>query len=548
MSKHAADERTDDHPQEVRARVGDDSVIVTPLGGVGRFGRNCLLLEVPDGDAVVIDCGVRFLHESEAPGFELALPDLARLRALGSRLKGYLVTHGHEDHVGALPFAFDGAPARLITLPFTSDVIERRFARTGRTAPAIEIVEPGVEIAVGTFVVRFVNVSHAIPDSSALVVDTPAGRVVHSGDFRIDLAPLAGPPTDLDALSTLGPVRLLLADSTGALSSGASPGEASVTGPLTDAIRDAPALVIVGTYGSHFQRVKSVAEAARITGRKLVVLGPSVRDTVAAARRRGLVDFDDVLAPLSALESLSRHHLVVVAPGCQGEEASTLARVARGDHPRLVVEKGDRVILSARTIPGNELAVGALTDAFAHRGVVVMSGENGRHVSGHGARDELVDLLTRTAPDLFVALHGSERHLAAHRAIAAELIGENAVIALSDGETLTLTSRTHTVDRTEALSTPFVQGREVVVEPERIVAARQRMMQAGVLVVRRAPAAVSGRGLLPALLSVGLVTEIVGSIEKLANEGDDVVRDRVIEIVLRRCRQSGVRAPEVVVV
>ncbi len=469
---------------------------LTPLGGVGRFGRNCLCVEVEGGPALLVDCGVRFVAD-ETPGFDVGLPDLERIDALGDRLLGVVVTHGHEDHIGGLPFALASRPSLPIwATPFTARLIERRFARASadaalaggpESAPAIDVVTPGDERVAGPFRVRWLAVSHSIPDATCVAIETPAGTIVHSGDFRVDDDPVLGPPTDLEGLARVGDggVACLLADSTGAMLPGRNPGERSVGAALTAAVASAEGRVFVALFASHVQRLALVAEACRATHRRLCLLGAGLRDTLKIARELDMLHVDDVLVAEADARSFPRERLVFAVTGSQGEAGSALSRLAAGDLFGLSVDAGDRVVFSARVIPGNELRVSAVADALAERGADVVDGRSAPHVSGHGYSGDLELLLAAVRPRAFVALHGNARNLLANEALARKAgLSRDRVVDLRDGSTVV-------VDGDGGLAhLPGVRALEplaaygaVDMFPKGTVQARKRMASSGVLVV-----------------------------------------------------------------
>lgn len=489
------------------------SLRLTPLGGVGRFGRNCLLVELATsgsggdggGPALIVDCGVRFVAD-EAPGFDVGLPDLERIAALGDRLLAYVITHGHEDHIGGLPYAARENHKPIVATPYTAKLIQRRFARTGDEAPAIDVVTAGETRTFGPFTVSWLNVSHSIPDATAVVIRTPMGTIVHSGDFRVDDDPVLGLPTDIAGLTRIGDqgVLCLLADSTGALIDGRNPGEKSVWPALQDAIEGAPARVAIALFASHVQRLALIAEACRQSHRRLCLLGAGLRDTLKIARELKLFVVDDVLIDESDVRNFPRERIVLAVTGSQGEPESALAKLSRGEHPVAVLEEGDRVIISARVIPGNELRVTLITDALAERGIDIVDGRDAPHVSGHGYCGDLEMLLRATRPRTFVALHGNARNLLAHADLAAGAgVDSDRIVDLREGSTLAL-------DGDGALQhLPSVRAHEpmaahnaLVHFPREVIAVRRRMACAGVLVVTAAvvdgqPPLLSWRGVAP---------------------------------------------------
>lgn len=486
------------------------SLRLTPLGGVGRFGRNCLLLELSEGAsaagaALIIDCGVRFVAD-EAPGFDVGLPDLERIAALGDRLLAYVITHGHEDHIGGLPYALRENHKPIAATPYTAKLIARRFARTGDVLPAIDVVTAGDTRSFGPFTVSWVNVSHSIPDATAVAIHTPLGTIVHSGDFRVDDDPVLGLPTDIETLTRIGDqgVLCLLADSTGALVEGRNPGERSVWPSLKDAIESAPARVAVALFASHVQRLALIAQACRVSGRRLCLLGAGLRDTLKIARELHLLPIDDVLIDEDDLKNFPRERIVLAVTGSQGEPESALAKLSRGEHPVAILQEGDRAVLSARVIPGNELRVTVMTDALAERGVDIVDGRSAPHVSGHGYCGDLEMLLLATRPRAFVALHGNARHLLAHESLAAAAgVEPDRIVDLREGSTLAIDGdfALHHLPSVRAHE-PMAAYNQLVHFPRDAIAVRRRMANAGVLVVAAPlfagqPPLLSWRGVVP---------------------------------------------------
>lgn len=470
----------------------DATLRLTPLGGVGRFGRNCLLMEMASGDgpgpALLVDCGVRFVAD-EAPGFDVGLPDLERIAALGDRLVATVVTHGHEDHIGGLPFAARENPRPILATPFTARLIERRFQRTGTELPPLEVVRAGDERVLGPFSVRWIHVSHSIPDATALVVKTPVGTLVHSGDFRVDNDPVVGEATDVDGLRTAGDagVLCLLADSTGALSPGKNAGERSVHASLRAAVGEAKGAVAVALFASHVQRLALLAEVCRETGRRLCLLGAGLRDTLDAVRALGLVALDDVLVHEDDLASFSRDRICAAVTGSQGERDSALARVARGEHPVLSLGPGDRVVMSARVIPGNERKVMDVLELLSERGVELVDGPSAPHVSGHGSADDLALLIDATRPRAFVALHGNARNLRAHGALARHRgLAPERIVDLRDGSTVVFDARGDLSHLPGVRAhEPFAAYGAVEMFARDIVHTRRRLGSGGVMIISR---------------------------------------------------------------
>jgi ribonuclease J len=469
---------------------------LTPLGGVSKFGRNCLLVEHLDGSvdggaAIVIDCGVRFLG-GDMPGYDASLPDMQALARCKDRVLGYVYTHGHEDHIGAAGHAQTFCKAPIYATGFTARLIKHRLDERGVAGADIHVVKPGDTNTLGPFRFTHTAVSHSIPDATALVVHTPAGTIVHSGDFRVDDNPLLGPPTDMDSLTRAGDdgVVCLLADSTGALSVGHNPGERSVFPAMHAAVSATQGRVVVALFASHIQRLALLADVCRQTGRKLCVLGRGLHRCIDAARAENLFAgsaIDDVLVDEHAIKNLAPHRQCFAVTGTQGEDNAMLSRLSRDDAP-VSVSRGDRVILSSRVIPGNELALARVLDRFAERDIDVVAGRSAPHVSGHGHHDDMTELLLATRPRLFVALHGDATHLRNHRQLATDAgMKATDVIGVTDGHSLTIDRSDGSVQTSmtpHVLQEPVVVGGIVDHDPMPTVFIRRRMGTGGVCVVQ----------------------------------------------------------------
>ena len=399
-----------------------DTLRIIPLGGVGEVGKNITVIEAA-GEIVVVDCGLAF-PEPEMLGIDLVIPDVTYLEENCDRVRAILLTHGHEDHTGGLPYVLPKIPgtpiyAGKLTLGLvTGKLKEHKLLDRTR----LELVEPGVPFRIGVFEVTAFRVNHSIPDGMGFAIKTPLGTVVHTGDFKFDHTPPDGRRADLGLIAEIGNagVEFLLSDSTRAEREGYTLSEATVGESLDQLIGEATGRVIVATFASNIGRVQQVVDAAWAHGRKMVALGRSMEQNTAIAVELGYLDpREGTLVKKDALQRLPKEKLVVMTTGSQGEPMSGLTRMSNRDHRSITVEPGDTVIVSASPIPGNEEAVAKTIDNLFKEGAMVhYEPLKHCHVSGHGSREELKLMLGLVRPRHFIPVHGEYRMLVQHGLLA----------------------------------------------------------------------------------------------------------------------------------
>jgi len=412
---------------------------IVPLGGLGEVGLNAMVFESED-EAFLVDCGIMFPQESL--GVDVVLPDFAYLRELGDKLKGVVLTHGHEDHIGALPFLLRDRPLPVWGSRFTLGLLAPKLEEYGVRAPLTEL-SAGDSIDVSeAFRVEGIRVTHSIPDALGLAIHTPEGLVVHTGDFKIDHTPVGDLPTDLQRFARLGGdgVLALLSDSTNSERPGSSLSERQVGAALEGIFAKARSRVFVATFASNVHRVQQVLDASRRFGRKVVLVGRSMQQNAHIAAELGLLDIPlGLVVDEQEGRRLRHHEVTVLSTGAQGEPRSALVRMALGDpNAPMPIDEGDLVVLSSRFIPGNEVAIGHMINRLAMRGAeVVYEGAEDIHASGHAYREEQRLMLRLTNPRHFVPIHGEYRHLVRHVKTAHEVgIADSACHLITDGEVL----------------------------------------------------------------------------------------------------------------
>ncbi|MBF6559600.1 MAG: ribonuclease J [Candidatus Binataceae bacterium] len=423
------------------AAIKPVAVKIVPLGGLGEIGLNLMVIECA-GSALIIDAGVMFAEERELGG-GLLLPDLAYLEQSRLKIEGIILTHAHEDHLGALPYLLRSWPAPVFGTEVTLAFARRGLAEDGLAGADLRKFAPGHELELGPFRVEPVRVTHSTPDSVALAIRTPAGLIVHSGDFKIDPSPVDGQLFDTDRFARLGEegVTLLLSDSTNVERPGRSGSESSLKPVIKDLIARTRGRFFLSSFSSHLHRIRQLAEAAHEAGRYVVPLGRRMAQSVRLGIETGQLE----LPPGTFIEQaeadfLEPRRLAFLASGSQGEPLSALAKLAVDGHPRVRIAADDAVVLSSRFIPGNERTINTLVNHLCKRGAeVYYDAVAPVHVSGHACRDELAELIRLVRPKHFIPIHGEYRHLTGHRklAIAAGVTERNCFL-LENGETLVL--------------------------------------------------------------------------------------------------------------
>lgn len=461
------------------------------LGGLGEVGRNMAALEL-DGRILLMDAGLSF-PEVEMPGIDLVLPEFQYLRERRDQLEAVVLTHGHEDHMGSLPYLLREFTLPIYATRLTLALLEGKLEEHGvrDRARFHEVtpggVTPGGEHRAGPFAMRFYRVSHSIPDGCAVAVDLPAGTLLHSGDFKLDPTPIDGRTTDLQGLAEEARrgVHVFLSDSTNAEDPGTAGSERQVGPVLFDIIRDARALVVVACFASHIHRIQQVVDGAVRAGRKVAFLGRSMHQSVNAAREHGYLSVpQERVIPIEDVEGVDPAEVVVCCTGSQGEPLSALALMAAHEHRWVGLRPGDTVVLSSSVIPGNETAIHRTLDGLYRSGAEVFHVPIAPvHVSGHAAAEELKFMLNLIRPRWFIPVHGELRHLAHHARLAREVgIPDERILLMEDGDTVDIGESLDRGERVPAGMT-FVDGLGIGDVSHAVLRDRRKLAGDGIVVV-----------------------------------------------------------------
>jgi ribonuclease J len=509
-----------------------DELTFAPLGGVGEIGMNLSIYGLGDRHRrswLAIDLGVSFGDEEHLPGIDLIMPDISFLEKERKNLMGLVLTHAHEDHFGAIIDLWPRLKCPIYATKFSAALFEAK-CEAERNPPKIPVtvIPSGGRVDIGPFNVEFIPVAHSIPESHALAIHTEIGTVLHTGDWKIDPTPIIGPPTDERRLRELGDAGLLalIGDSTNAVRDGRSPSEAEVAKTIAELVKRAKGRVAVTTFASNVARVRAVAEAAKAADREVVVVGRAMDRVVQVARETGYLEGVQNFRSPDLYGHFPPDKVLALCTGSQGEPRAALARIANDDHPEITLNKGDSVIFSSRTIPGNEKAVGAIINGLVAQGVEIITDRDHLvHVSGHPRRDEMREMLAWTRPQLVIPVHGEALHLSEHAKLA-RAAGVPRVLTCRNGDLVKLGPGTPGIIDQLPSGRLYKDGTILEDSKSRAVVERRRMGFAGCVFVA---IAMTEKGELVDEPEV----DLVGVPEKnMAGEAfDDIVFDVVVSTI-----------------
>jgi ribonuclease J len=466
----------------------DDEFVFVALGGLGEIGMNAALYGFGPPSKrqwILVDCGVSFAGD-DVPGIDLVMPDLRFIEDEGRNLLAIIITHAHEDHIGALADLWPRLKVPVYLSKFAAGLLAtRRLSESDAPKIPMKIIGPQDRINLGPFDIEFLSVAHSIPEAMGLAIRTPLGMAVHSGDWKIDATPVLPHLTDPDQFRALGDegVLALVSDSTNATREGVSPSEQDVCQTLEEIIRKAPARVAVTTFASNVARIKAVADAARACGREVVIVGRAMDRAIKVAQDCGYIDMDAPFQGQSAFGYLPRDKVVLILTGSQGEPRAALARIAADDHPDIALSAGDTVIFSSRTIPGNEKPVGKIINGLIDAGIDVVTDRDALvHVSGHPRKGEMAQMYEWLRPQIAVPVHGEPLHLSRHAIFAREQGVQN-VLSPRDGTMVRFApGKAEVIDQIPT-GRLYKDGSVIISSGERTVSERKKLATAGIVSV-----------------------------------------------------------------
>ena len=545
-------------------------LIYLPLGGAGEIGMNAYVYGYgPQGKErlILVDVGVSFPDMDGTPGVDLILPDVAWLAERADRVEGIFITHAHEDHVGALGHLYRHFPkVPVFARPFTANIAARKMEEAGQDPAMVQVAPTWPEtVTAGPFTVGFAPMSHSIPEAAGLVIDTPEGRVVHSGDFKIDHNPRVGEPFDEAMWEEIGKagVRALICDSTNVFSRHAGRSESELPKPIGELVANARGMVVATTFASNIARVNTLAEAGREAGRTVCLMGRAMKRMVTAGVETGvLTDFPSTVSPEEATQ-VPRENLMLIVTGSQGERRAASAALSRGRYLGHELKEGDTFLFSSKTIPGNEVSVGRIQNALSEIGVEIVDEQSGfYHVSGHANRPDLMKMHGLVKPQILVPNHGEHRHLREHCRVGAEA-GITPVLA-TNGSMVELSGNAPGVVEHVDVTRAYLDGSRIIGALDGVVRERMKLALNGIVMVALIideddepleDCWVETRGL-PEMVGHDALAEMIE--DQLASAlprmnrktvmDDDKIEDEVKRIVRQVCVSEIGRKPEVAVI
>lgn len=465
----------------------DAKVNIIPLGGLGAVGKNITLFE-QGNDIIIVDCGIMFPRD-EMPGIDYIIPDFSYVKKNRDRIRGIVLTHGHEDHIGAIAFLLQEVKAPIYATKLTIGLVQSRLEeRPLKYSPVFVEVEPRQVETIGSFTVEFIRVNHSIIGGVGLAIQTVAGTIIHTGDFKIDFSPVEGEVTDLYRFAHYGEkgVLLLMSDSTNAEREGFTKSESVLMDKLFEIFSSSKGRIIVASFASNIQRIQQVFDTAQKFNRKVVISGLTMQKNIEIAQSLGFLDVkEDLIIGIDEASKQPNKKIVIIGTGTQGEPMSALARMAFGTHRHFIVEKGDTVIITASVIPGNERMVTNIVNSLMETGAnVYYDKDQDIHVSGHGSTKELKLMLTVTKPKFFMPVHGEFKHLKKHADIAETLnIKSSRIVIAKNGDILELTKKSFKVVDKIPLSEMYVDGTEIGDVAGEVIRERHLMSTDGIIFI-----------------------------------------------------------------